>query len=314
MADVFISYSHAEAGIAAAVAAGLEARGYTTWRFEEKSRLGGSYLERIAKEIRECRAALFVISASSLASPQCKAELVRSHELGKALLPLRCGISHADLVASSDEWGLALKGAVTAEVTPETADAVAGEAAATLREQRVLPGEPPALPGSPLARLSRGAVRGIAPKDTPLGGAVAAIVGGLGLPYTLYHLARAFSPPAGDPEAWVLATFPGFRSATLLVNAAGALQNALLLYGAWLVHRRDARGGPLLRKVSLSMLITVGLWLLVALALFSGPAATADPAIHSALIGGAITAALFALAPSSLVFALFRRSRRESGP
>lgn len=85
MADVFISYAHQDADIAH----DLEARGYTTWRYEAKSLLGGSYLERIDREIEGCRAALFVISAASLASPQCKSETVRAHELGKPLLPLR---------------------------------------------------------------------------------------------------------------------------------------------------------------------------------------------------------------------------------
>ena len=315
MADVFISYAHGDAEIAASVAARLEAVGYTTWRYEEKSRLGGSYLERIAKEIRGCRAALFVISAASLASPQCKAELVRAHELSKPLLPLRRGISHEDLVRSSDEWGLALKGAVTEEVTLETAAAVADDAAAVLREQGVEPGGPPSLP-STSGRNARGAAPATAPKAASPGTAIAAILGGLGLPYTLYHLGRTLSPPAGSPESWVFSTFGSFRTATLLVNAAGVAQNALLLWSAWLAHRRDPRGGPLLRKVSLSMLVTVGLWLLVALAIFSGRAAAAavpDAANRSALFAGAITAALIAAVPSALVFFLFRHGGRESG-
>lgn len=308
MADVFISYAHGDAEIAAAVAAGLEARGYSTWRYEEKSRLGGSYLERIAKEIRGCRAALFVISAASLDSPQCKAELVRAHELSKPLLPLRRDISHADLVASSDEWGLALKGAVTAQVTEETAATVADEAVAVLREQGIEPGGPPALP------RPRAEPASVTPGSGTLGPAVAALVGILGIPFNFLHLGRALAPPAGDPEGWVLATFHGFRTATAFVNAAGLLQNGLLLYGAWLVHRRDARGGPLLRRVSLSMLVTIGLWLLIALASFSGPEAAArvpDAANRSALFTGTVTAALVGAVPAALVFALFRRRRRE---
>lgn len=301
MADVFISYAHVDADIAAEVAAGLEARGYTTWRYQEKSRLGGSYLKRIGTEIRECRAALFVVSAASLASSQCEAELVRAHELGKSLLPLRRGITHDELVGASETWAMALKGAVTAEVTPETAPAMAEEAASVLHEQKIDPGAP-AGKGSSLRRLSRGTIGGGGSGAAPVRALVAGVVGGLGVPYTLYHLGRALSPGA-DAEGWVLSHFGGFRVATVLVNGAGVLQNALLLYGAWLLYRRQARGAPLLRGVSLSMLVTIGLWLLVALASFSG----ASVPNGSALAGGAITAALVAGIPSGLVFALFRR-------
>lgn len=304
MADVFISYAHGDAEIAAAVAAGLEQRGYTTWRYEDKSRLGGSYLERIGREIRQCRAALFVISRTSLESPQCRAELVRAHELGKPLLPLRRDITHEDLVRGSDEWGLALKGAVTAEVTPDTAGAMAEEAAAVLKEQGIEPGQAqaPAAPTSPLRRLSRGAIHGIAPRDVPLGAVVAGIVGALGILYTLYSLGRVLSP-ARDAEGWVLANFPTFRTATILVNLAGIVQNGLLLYGVNLARRRDPRAGPLLRRVSLSMLVTIGLWFFVAFVSFSGSSVPNG----SAILGGAFSAALVAAVPSGLVFALFRR-------
>ncbi len=306
MADVFISYAHGDASIAETVARRLEERGYTTWRYEDKSKLGGSYLERIGREIRGCRAALFVISNASLGSPQCKAELVRAHELAKPLLPLRRDISHEDLIRVSDEWGMALKGAVTAEVTTETAPAMADEAVSVLREQGIEPRDGPAKPASPLRRLSRGAVRGLPTKDMPIGAAVAGIVGLLGVPYTLFHLSRALSP-GQDAEGWVLTHFSTFRTATILVNLAGVVQNALLIRGALLAYRRDPRGGPLLRKVSLSMLATIAAWFLVALVSFSGRN------VPSGLVGGAFNAALVAAVPSGVVFALFRRSRGESG-
>ena len=206
MADVFISYAHGDADIAAAVAAGVEQKGYTTWRYEDKSRLGGSYLERIGREIRQCRAALFVISSASLASPQCKAELIRAHELGKPLLPLRRGISHEDLVRSSDEWGLALKGAVTAEVTPETAAAMADEAVAVLHEQSIEPGTAPApRRGRPRRCAASRAARSTASRPRTFRSARSwpAIVGVLGILYTLYHLGHALSPPR-DAEGWVI--------------------------------------------------------------------------------------------------------------
>jgi len=310
MADVFISYAHGDADIAAAVAAGVEERGYTTWRYEEKSKLGGSYLERIGREIRQCRAALFVISPTSLASPQCKAELIRAHELGKPLLPLRRGISHEDLVRSSDEWALALKGAVTAEVTIETASSVADEAVSVLHEQSIEPGtaSPAApVPTSPLRRLSRGTVHGIAPADMSLGAAVAGIIGFLGFFYTIYHLNHSLWPPR-DAEGIVMMNFGGFRTATILANLAGMIQNALLMYGARLVYRRDPGAGALIRKVSLTMLIAIAAWLFVAFVSFSGRSVPNG----AALLGQAFTGAVVAAVPSGLVYALFRRSGRTA--
>ncbi len=303
MADVFISYAHQDADIAQAIAHELETRGYTTWRYEAKSLLGGSYLERIDREIEECRAALFVISAASLASPQCKSETVRAHELGKPLLPLRRDISHDALVQQSRTWSMALKGAVTAAVTLETAAAMAGEAASVLKEQGIRPGEPTAArPSRPITLPPPAA------KATPIGAWVAAAFATLGLPYCLLHLSRALSPDARTPEGWVLATFSGFRTATTFVNLAGIAQNSLFLYGAWLAYRRDARAPALMRKVALSVFATVGLWLVVSLMSFSaGAAAIPDPANRGALVQGTITAAIVAVAPSAIVFALFRR-------
>ncbi len=151
--------------------------------------------------------------------------------------------------------------------------------------------------------------------DAGLGATVAAVVGAIGLPYTLFQLARALSPVAGTPEAWVMAVFPGFRNATALVNAAGAVMNALLLLGAWLVLRGNPRGARMIRRTSMAMLANGGVWLLVSLTQFSGEAAQArlvNPAGRSALVQVTITVGLIALAPSGLVFAIFRNSGKSA--
>ena len=142
---------------------------------------------------------------------------------------------------------------------------------------------------------------------------MAGIVGALGLPYSLLNLFKALSPNPAAPDGWVLANFSGFRTITLLVNLAGVAQNAALLYCAWLISRRDARGARLARTVALTMLASVSVWLVVSLASFSGASARAlipNPAAHSKLIGGTIFVALLALVPSGLVFAIFRRARK----
>ena len=140
----------------------------------------------------------------------------------------------------------------------------------------------------------------------------AGAVGGLGVLYCLTSFARALSPPTPQ-EAWLLAAFPVVRIANLLVNLAGIAQNAALLYGTWLLSKRDLRGAPWTRKVALTMLGAVALWFLVCLLTFTGAGAAVrvpNSADRSSLIQGTFFFALLALVPSGLIFWLFRGARR----
>ena len=302
MADLFISYAHHDSDLVKELSPALEAAGYSTWYYEDKGSIGASYLLQIDEEIERCQAVVVVISPDSVSSDQVSKEVVRAHEAKKKFIPVRRDISHEEFQKRQPEWRMAFGAAVSAEVPPEGTAPIVPRIVDGLRKLGVQPGGTPSQDSSPLRRLSRGAVHGLSAKDSKLGALVAGIVGGLGLPYTLQQLSHVLSPAPGSPEAG-LAVFPGFRTATILVNLAGVVQNALLLYGAWLAHRRDARGGPLIRVVSLSMLVTVSVWLLVALSSLQrvpgGPQA-------------AIGAALIALVPSGIVFALFRRAGRTS--
>ena len=316
MADVFISYCHQDADVVARLARGLEDRGYSIWRYEEKSRLGGSYLARIDKEIEACRAALFVISEASLASPQCASELFRAHELGKPLLPFRRGLSHAELMERSREWRMALKGAVTAEVSPETAAGMVDETAAVLDEQGIRPDDPPALT-PPNRHRPAGAVRTAIsrPAARPQAGAVAAIVVGvLGIPYCLSNLKLLFAPPPGSPSEWMMGTFPVLHAASLLVNFAGVAQNVLLVAIGWSTRRGDGSGVARLRKVALSIIATAGAWLFIGIGSVAGSknAMLENPAARSGLIGGLALTSLFAFVPAGLLLWLLRGERERS--
>ncbi len=316
VADVFISYAHQDGELVRELSPVLEAAGYSTWYYEDKGAVGASYLLQIDQEIERCHAVIVLISPDSVGSDQVSKEVIRAHEAKKKFIPLRRGISHAEFQKRQPEWRMAFGAAVSAEVPEEEgARAVGPRILEGLKRLGVEPGGPPALPSSPLRRVSRGVARGLPARDAGLGAAVAAVVGLLGLPYALFHLSRALFPVAGSPEGWVMTVFPGFRNATVVVNAAGAVMNALLLRGAWLVRRGDPRGAPLIRGVSLAMLANVGVWLLVSLTQFSGDAAQArlvNPAGRSALVQATISAAFLAFVPSGLVFALFRNARRAA--
>jgi TIR domain len=297
MADLFISYAHHDSDLVKELSPALEAAGYSTWYYEDKGSVGASYLLQIDEEIERCQAVVVVISPDSVGSDQVSKEVVRAHEAKKKFIPLRRDISHEEFQKRQPEWRMAFGAAVSAEVPPGGAAPIVPRIVDGLRKLGVEPGAAPSQPSSPLRRLSRGAVHGLSARDSKLGALVAAIVGGLGLPYTLQQLSRLFTP--GSPEASFFAAFPRFRTVTILVNLAGLVQNALLLSGAWLVRRRDPRGGSLIRKVSLSMVVTVAFWLLVALVSLGGSPAG---------VQGAIGAALIALVPSGIVFALFRKA------
>lgn len=315
MADVFISYAHEDGEIVKELSPALEAAGYSTWYYEDKGAVGASYLLQVDQEIERCHAVIVLISPESVGSDQVSKEVIRAHEARKKFIPVRRGISHADFQARQPEWRMAFGAAVSAEVPEEGVRAVAPRIVEGLERLGVQPGGPPATPSSPLRRVSRAVASGKPGLDSGLGSVVAAIVGALGLPYALFQLSAVLSPTAGTPAAWVLAAFPGFRTVTLLVNAAGAVQNALLLYGAWLVRRRDPRGAPLVRTVAITMLAAVGLWLLVSLSAFTGADARArivDPAARSGLVQATVKAGLIALVPSALVFAFFRNAGRKA--
>jgi hypothetical protein len=310
MADVFISYAHQDGDIVQELSPALEAAGYTTWYYEDRGAVGASYLRQIDQEIERCHAMIVIISPDSLASDQVSKEVVRAHEARKKFVPVRRDITHAEFQKRQPEWRMAFGAAVSAEVPEEGAAALGPRLVAGLKALGVEPGGPPALPTSPL----RSPAKRVAAAEAGLGAAIAAVVGALGIPWALFHLGRALSPPMGTPEGFVFTTFPAFRTATILLQIAGLALNALFLYGAWRIRRKDAGGAPLLRKASLGMLAAVFVWWVVSLASFTGSAARSaipDPALRGGLVRSTVFTGLIGLVPPGLVFALFRNARKS---
>ena len=308
MADVFISYAHQDGDVVKELSPALEAAGYTTWYYEDKGAVGASYLRQIDQEIGRCHAMIVVVSPDSIQSDQVSKEVIRAHEAKKKFVPVRRDITHAEFQERQPEWRMAFGAAVSAEVPEEGAAALGPRLVAGLRALGVEPGGPPALPTSPLRRLSRVAKTGTAGIDKPLGKTVSAVVGGVGLLASLSQLSRMASPPPNSREAWLAQYFPDFRQITLFANTLGALLCAALLYGAWRLHRGDSGGARLIRRVALGMIANVSVWVVVALSQFSAETRL-DPATRSTLLSATVGMGLVALAPAGLVFALFRRAK-----
>ena len=315
MADLFISYAHQDGDVVKELSPQLEAAGYTTWYYEDKGAIGASYLRQIDQEIERCHAVIVVISPDSVDSDQVSKEVIRAHEARKKFVPVRRDITHAEFQVRQPEWRMAFGAAVSAEVPEEGAAALGPRLVSGLRALGVEPGGPPALPTSPLRRLSRAAARGLPATDTKLGSIVATIVGLLGIPWGLYNLFGAASPAEGTNVGFLMRAFPGFRTATILVNLAGLGLNALLLYGAGLLRRKDPRGAPLIRKSALWMIAALGLWLLVSLSSFTGSEARAvipDANARGGLVSATVIVGLMGLAPAGLVFAIFRNAKKSA--
>jgi hypothetical protein len=305
MADVFLSYAHQDGDLVRELVPLLEAAGYSTWYYEDKGAVGASYLRQIDQEIERCHAVIVVISPDSIDSDQVSKEVIRAHEARKKFVPVRRDITHAEFQQRQPEWRMAFGAAVSAEIPEEGAAALGPRLVAGLKALGVEPGGPPST--APEERRERPAF------DAGLGANLALIIGALGIPWSLFHLFRAISPPAGTPEGFVLTTFSGFRTATILLNLLGLALNARLVQGALLLRRRDPRGAPMIRNAALVLIVAIGLWLVVSLLSFTGSGARAaipDSSARGGLVSATFFAALIGLIPSGLVFAMFRRANR----
>jgi hypothetical protein len=94
IASVFVSYSHADKGLARALAVALERRHLRVWIDEGELKVGDSIIERIATAIAEIDFFLALVSEASRGSNWCRKELALAvtGELGREgvkVLPVR---------------------------------------------------------------------------------------------------------------------------------------------------------------------------------------------------------------------------------
>ncbi|HUT36837.1 MAG TPA: TIR domain-containing protein [Planctomycetota bacterium] len=151
MADVFISHVEEDAGIALALAEGLEAAGYATWHYERDSFPGPPYLVQVGRAIEGSRAVLIVVSPHALGSNQVTGEVVRAYECGKPFIPILTGISHSEFQARQPLWRQAMGAATSLRLAggAQDAGAVLGRIIAGLNALGIEPGGAPAVsPGA----------------------------------------------------------------------------------------------------------------------------------------------------------------------
>lgn len=88
MADVFVSYVEEDSGLSAWLAAGLQAAGYTAWRYEDHQVPGPSHADAISNALAGCRAVIVLISPDSIGAPRVDSEAAAAADAHKPLVPL----------------------------------------------------------------------------------------------------------------------------------------------------------------------------------------------------------------------------------
>jgi TIR domain len=122
--SVFISHVEEDQGLALEIARGLEAVGFSTWYYERDSEPGMSYLLQVHAAIEQCGAVVVLISPDSVRSYQMTKEVVRAHETGKAFIPVRYNIAHAEFQRRQPEWNIAIGAAASIPIPPDGVAAI----------------------------------------------------------------------------------------------------------------------------------------------------------------------------------------------
>jgi TIR domain len=162
--SVFISHVEEDQALALEIARELEAVGFSTWYYERDSEPGMSYLLQVHAAIEQCGAVVVLISPDSVRSYQMTKEVVRAHETGKAFIPVRYNIAHAEFQQRQPEWNIAIGAAASIPVPPD------GVAAIIPRITRGLQQLDPSGGGGATRSVEAGPAGGFDPKARPVSG------------------------------------------------------------------------------------------------------------------------------------------------
>jgi TIR domain-containing protein len=141
--DVFISYAQEDRALTTELVAGLRAKGFTPWTFEENSGVGQDYLDEGIRAIRRARSFLLVISPTSIGSNEVDLEVKAAHRLQKPIIPLLYGVSPEQFLDQKPSWWAVVGSRVYCEVPSSGVAGVLPAVVRRLEQLEVSPYLPP---------------------------------------------------------------------------------------------------------------------------------------------------------------------------
>jgi hypothetical protein len=134
MGHIFISHAEEDARVATELARLLGEAGYSTWHYEQDSKLGLSYLAQIAQAVEEAGAFVLVISRSAFRSPHVDREVTRAIDYRKPIIPLLYRIRHEEFQREKPDWSFAIGAAVSLQLPKNNVTAVVPEVVDCLKK------------------------------------------------------------------------------------------------------------------------------------------------------------------------------------
>lgn len=135
--DVFLSYAHSDAPLAAGLKASLEARGVRCWFDAQQLVAGADWRTEIGRGLAASKAVVFLATPKSVASPWCRKELLLGRSLGLLVCPAATPLGALAAAADSSLGPLLAKRAVVA-LPSETEWPSAGDDQAPAQLARVV--------------------------------------------------------------------------------------------------------------------------------------------------------------------------------
>jgi formylglycine-generating enzyme required for sulfatase activity len=116
MMDAFISYVADDSKLSEKIAAILEKANYTSWRYENNSVPGVSYLTQTREAINNSKVFIVLISSHSLTSKQVGIEIIHAHESNKSIIPILIDLEFSLIARRQPDWKQAMGASVALQL------------------------------------------------------------------------------------------------------------------------------------------------------------------------------------------------------
>lgn len=138
--ELHISETSADSLVARRLSLELEKRGFRTWYYQRDALPGIPLSRQVLESLQSTRAALVLISRSSLASLDFAEEVMTAHRLGRSCLPILVGMSLEEFESHQPIWRAALGSSAVIELERDTIEATLDRIEAAVTHLGIKPG------------------------------------------------------------------------------------------------------------------------------------------------------------------------------